>query len=34
MERLVIKVVEVRGKCPIYKLGDRIVIEWTNCKVR
>ena len=24
---LVIEVVEVRGKCPVYKVGDRIVIE-------
>lgn len=27
MEKLEIKVVEIRGKCPVFKLGDRIVIE-------
>jgi len=27
MERLTVRVVEIRGKCPVFKRGDRIVIE-------
>ncbi|AMM53860.1 TIGR04076 family protein [Pyrococcus kukulkanii] len=27
MEKLIAKVVEIRGKCPVFKLGDKIVIE-------
>lgn len=27
MDKLVIEVVEIRGKCPVFKKGDRIVIE-------
>ncbi|CAD5245339.1 TIGR04076 family protein [Thermococcus camini] len=27
MERLEIRVVEIRGKCPVFRLGDRIVVE-------
>ncbi|AFK22683.1 TIGR04076 family protein [Pyrococcus sp. ST04] len=27
MERLVIKVVEIRGNCPVFKIGDKITIE-------
>jgi len=33
MERLEIKVAEIRGKCPIFKLGDRIVIEGPQVKL-
>lgn len=33
MERLEIKVVEIRGKCPVFKLGDRIVIEGPQVKL-
>ena len=33
MERLLIKVVEIRGKCPVFKLGDRIVIEGPEVKL-
>jgi len=25
--RLIIKVVKIRGHCPVYRLGDRIVVE-------
>ena len=25
--RLIITVVEIRGKCPVFKVGDRIVVE-------
>jgi len=28
---LVIKVIEIIGKCPVYKVGDRILIE--GCKI-
>ena len=27
IHRLIIKVKEIRGKCPVFKVGDRIVIE-------
>ncbi|ASJ16656.1 TIGR04076 family protein [Thermococcus chitonophagus] len=27
MEKLIVKVIEIRGKCPVFKLGDKIVIE-------
>lgn len=27
MERLEIKVIEIKGKCPVFNLGDRITIE-------
>ncbi|KUH32713.1 hypothetical protein APY94_08820 [Thermococcus celericrescens] len=27
MERLEIRVVEIRGKCPVFHVGDRIVVE-------
>lgn len=27
MERLTVRVVEIRGKCPVFKKGDRMVIE-------
>jgi len=27
MERLEIKVIEIRGKCPVFNVGDRITIE-------
>jgi uncharacterized repeat protein (TIGR04076 family) len=27
---LEIEVVEVRGKCPVHKVGDKIVIEGSN----
>ncbi len=33
MERLEITVKEIRGKCPVYKLGDRIVIEGPEVKL-
>ena len=33
MERLEVRVVEVRGKCPVFKLGDRIVIEGPEIKL-
>ena len=25
--RLIIKVVKIRGRCPVYKLGDKMVVE-------
>lgn len=25
--KLIIEVIDIRGKCPVYKLGDRIVLE-------
>ncbi len=28
VHRLVITVKEIRGQCPVYKLGDKIVVEW------
>ena len=28
--RLIITVKEIRGKCPVFKVGDRIVIEGPN----
>jgi len=37
--RVIIKVKEVRGKCPIYKVGDKVFLEWfyivpeKSCKV-
>ena len=33
MERLEVKVVEIRGKCPVFKIGDRIVIEGPKIKL-
>ncbi|ADT84871.1 TIGR04076 family protein [Thermococcus barophilus] len=27
MGKLIINVIEIRGKCPVFKVGDRIVIE-------
>ena len=27
MERLEVRVIEIRGRCPVFHLGDRIVIE-------
>lgn len=27
MERLIIKVVEIKGRCPVFKVGDKIIIE-------
>ena len=27
MEKLIIKVKEIKGNCPVYKLGDRIVLD-------
>jgi len=27
MSKLIIEVVEIRGKCPVYKVGDKIVID-------
>ena len=27
MSKLIIEVVEIRGKCPVYKKGDKIVID-------
>ena len=27
MEELIYEVVEIRGKCPVYKVGDKIVIK-------
>jgi len=33
MERLVARVIEIRGKCPVFELGDRIVIEGPEIKL-
>ncbi len=33
MERLEIKVIEIRGKCPVFELGDRMVIEGPQVKL-
>jgi len=33
MERLEIAVIEIRGKCPVFNLGDRIVIEGPSVKL-
>ena len=27
MSKLIIEVTEIRGKCPVYKVGDKIVID-------
>ena len=27
MSRLIIEVAEIRGKCPVYRKGDKIVID-------
>ncbi|EHR77541.1 hypothetical protein OCC_10569 [Thermococcus litoralis DSM 5473] len=27
VERLIIKAVEIKGKCPVFKVGDKVVIE-------
>lgn len=32
--RLVFEVVEIRGKCPVYKKGDKIVIEGAEINLR
>ncbi|RLF91030.1 TIGR04076 family protein [Thermococci archaeon] len=34
MDRLVITVVEIRGKCPVFKKGDRIVIEGSEINLK
>ncbi|WP_052696199.1 TIGR04076 family protein [Palaeococcus ferrophilus] len=34
MERVVIRVVEVRGRCPVFKKGDRIVVEGPRVNLR
>jgi uncharacterized repeat protein (TIGR04076 family) len=31
---LIIEVVEIRGKCPVYKVGDRIVVEGPEIDLR
>lgn len=28
MKELVFEVVEIKGRCPVYEKGDRIVIDW------
>ncbi|AJC71596.1 hypothetical protein X802_04970 [Thermococcus guaymasensis DSM 11113] len=33
MERLEARVVEIKGKCPVFKLGDRIVVEGPEIKL-
>ncbi|ASA78461.1 TIGR04076 family protein [Thermococcus sp. 5-4] len=33
MERLEIAVIEIRGKCPVFNPGDRIVIEGPSVKL-
>ena len=33
MERLEARVVEIRGRCPVFKLGDRIVVEGPRIKL-
>ncbi|AEH24716.1 TIGR04076 family protein [Pyrococcus yayanosii] len=33
MERLTARVVEIRGRCPVFKVGDRIVIEGPEVKL-
>ncbi|NJE10986.1 TIGR04076 family protein [Thermococcus sp. MAR1] len=33
MERLEIRVIKIRGKCPVFNLGDRIVIEGPKVKL-
>jgi len=27
MDKLIIKVIKIKGNCPVYKLGDKIVID-------
>lgn len=34
MERVVIRVVEVRGNCPVFREGDRIVIEGAQVSLK
>ncbi len=34
MERLIARVIEIRGKCPVFKLGDRIVIDGPEINLR
>ncbi len=34
MERLEIRVIEIRGKCPVFRVGDRIVIEGPEINLR
>ncbi len=33
MERLEVTVKEIRGKCPVFRIGDRIVIEGPRVKL-
>ncbi|AEC52181.1 hypothetical protein PNA2_1266 [Pyrococcus sp. NA2] len=33
MERLVIKVKAIRGSCPVFKIGDKIIIEGPEVKL-
>ncbi|WP_324735046.1 TIGR04076 family protein [Thermococcus sp. SY098] len=33
MGKLIINVIEIRGKCPVFKVGDRIVIEGPQVKL-
>jgi len=30
VQRLVIKVKEIKGKCPVHKVGDKIIVEAPN----
>ena len=32
--RIVIEVVEVRGRCPVYRVGDRMVVEMPELVIR
>jgi len=34
MERLIARVIEIRGKCPVFKQGDRIVIDGPEINLR
>ena len=33
MEKLIIKAIEIKGKCPVFKVGDQIVIEGPQVKL-
>ncbi|MBO8175276.1 MAG: TIGR04076 family protein [Thermococcus sp.] len=33
MEKLIIKAIEIKGKCPVFKVGDKIVIEGPQVKL-
>ncbi|HIP89900.1 MAG TPA: TIGR04076 family protein [Thermococcus paralvinellae] len=33
MEKLTIKVIKIKGKCPVFKVGDKIVIEGPRIKL-